>query len=72
MLAKFSPILQRVLSIALILNGALLAVNWFKNTNPEKNETILIIAIANLALGLTVYVSGFLLRRRAQSDEGLD
>lgn len=65
MLARISPILQRFLSIALILNGTLLAVNWFKNSNPEKSEMILLIAFANLALGLAVYFSGLRQRRAA-------
>lgn len=72
MLSKISPILQHFLSIALVLNGTLLAINWFKNANPDKNEMILLIAFANLALGLAVYISGFMRRRRALRDEGAD
>jgi len=62
---KFNSILQHFLSVVLILNGVLLAINWFKNANPNKDEFILWIAAANLAVGGLVYVSGFIQRRKA-------
>lgn len=69
MLSKLNPILQRFLSIALILNGALLLVNYFKKTSPDWGDAILWIAIANIVVGLAVYVSGFIQRRRIVRDK---
>jgi len=65
MLSKLNPIFQRFMAIVLILCGTLLAINWFNNANPNKDEFILLIAFGNIVVGLAVYISGFVRRRKA-------
>jgi len=65
MLSKLNPIFQRFMAIVLILCGTLLAINWFNNANPNKDEFILLIAVGNIVVGLAVYISGFVQRRKA-------
>ena len=73
MVGKLNSIIQRFMSITLILSGTLLLINYFKKTNPDWGDAILWIAIANIVVGLTVYILGLKQRRDAlkalQSDE---
>jgi len=70
MLTKLNPLIQRFMSYALILNGTLLAINWSKNANPNKDDFILWVAIANIVVGLAVFGFGIWQRRQIKRDEG--
>ena len=73
MVGKLNSIIQRFMSIALILSGTLLLINYLKKTSPDWGDAILWIAITNLVIGLAVYILGLKQRRDAlealQSDE---
>ena len=70
MLTRLNPLIQRFMSYALILNGTFLAINWNKNANPNKDDFILWVAIANIVVGLAVFVFGIWQKRQAKRDEG--
>ena len=58
-LQKFNPIIRRFMAIVLILNGALLGINWYKKTAADWNNLIIWIAVANVAVGLIVLIAGY-------------
>lgn len=64
-MSRFQPFFTRFMSIALILTGGLLLMNWMQNKNSNKDTLVLIIAVANLVVGLAVYGSALWKRREA-------
>lgn len=62
---NFQAIFSRFMSIVLILTGSLLLMKWMQNSDPQKDVTILLIAVVNLVMGLVFYGAALQTRRAA-------